>query len=176
VFSSKLHGKCFLILALCTTSFLGGCTRTTSSCSIPQGRRLSGITYNKVQEETRELLKAIQHLYAPASLLLVPTVVDTPLPYAYVCNSQELVLSTGILETLKSREERMFVVAHELGHLFLEHKAITGTRDVLQEQEADDFALFLITSLGMSRRKAIRALLRFQSHENTARYTRLLIE
>lgn len=49
------------------------------------------------------------------------------------------------LDDTLSEEEQMFAIAHELGHIFSEHKPIGAGKH--QENEADEFATLLLKAV-----------------------------
>lgn len=56
------------------------------------------------------------------------TIVRSPLPNAFALGNNNIVVSTGLLDLLDSRDELAFVLAHELAHFQLGHirHALTG--------------------------------------------------
>lgn len=80
------------------------------------------------------------------------TVLEDPLPNAYLRGGSEIVLSTGLLDVIRSESELAFVVAHELGHISQRQ----GGADLIMstaliEKRADQFAEAMLVAGGYSR-------------------------
>ena len=112
-------------------------------------RRLSDITHSLVGDD--EI----------AFLGFHPTfrVIDSPFPNAYARGSSEIVFTTALLDSIETRAEAAFVIAHELGHLALGHTRSLpkgkepslvennlGMNLLLREHDADCFAHQLLAS------------------------------
>jgi len=80
----------------------------------------------------------------------------------------EVVLSKGLFLAMSGEGELAFVVAHELGHIFLDHFS-NGIRDRKErEHQADIFALSLLWKGGYDPRVASSTLMRSYVHFTTA--------
>ena len=86
------------------------------------------------------------------------TIVRSPLPNAFALGNDNIVVSSGLLDMLDSRDELAFVLAHELAHFQLGHirHALTGgstapqsSPDLLQrELDADSRARAMLRGAG----------------------------
>jgi hypothetical protein len=79
-------------------------------------------------------------------------------------NRATLVLSRGLIRRLQVEAELAFVIAHEVGHLVLEHHAEGGDLKVPEyrkdfEEQADRFAVGLLAAAGYDPHFASSALL-----------------
>ena len=90
------------------------------------------------------------------------TIVRSPLPNAFALGNDNIVVSSGLLDMLDSRDELAFVLAHELAHFQLGHirHALTGgsaepqtSPNLLQrELDADSRARTMLRGAGFDER------------------------
>jgi len=110
----------------------------------------------------------------PELLPVIPRIklVTNPRLYAYTCQDEKLVFSTGILSLVGSHSEFAFLIAHEIAHLVLKHgpvSPIAGTRDNLPESmqreiEADRLALRLVKNSGYPQGSGLDFLMRLSNY------------
>ncbi len=86
------------------------------------------------------------------------------LPNAYAYDHNHLIVTSGLLERLESSEEFAFVLAHELGHLFLHHHSMakpTSMTDYIErEKEADQYAIKLLRGTQFNKNAGPKLLVR----------------
>jgi Zn-dependent protease with chaperone function len=93
-------------------------------------------------------------------------IIKSQIPNAYATGQEYIVISSGLMELLQSKEELQFVLAHELAHLILGHTASKQSRALLnnseeyqqQELAADKEAIRLLSQAGINSAAAATAL------------------
>jgi hypothetical protein len=97
-------------------------------------------------------------------------------PNAFARQHGEIVVTTALLDTLRSSDEEAFVLAHELGHLQSARKpatsalvsgAPTSGNEVAEEEEADRFAYNLLDQKGLDGSAGIPLLVTLQGLSNS---------
>jgi len=93
------------------------------------------------------------------------SVSNSRFPNAYIRPNGKIVLTVGMLALVESQSELAFIIAHEIGHLLLEHHQGKGEQQndknsEALELEADLFALKALTSAGLETSAGIDLLLR----------------
>jgi len=162
------------------SSFILGCCLI--SCSPPsQGLNSSGL----LQAERRyaHLKRAFGEISLPgldsyfdyllARLSTDPTLdatvqvslLDSEESFAFAMPNGRITLSRGLVSSLASEGELAFIVAHEIGHIALNHFDVSAKKNVWQsEHAADIFAVKLLWRGGYDPRIAQTALLHSYSH------------
>lgn len=95
-------------------------------------------------------------------------------PNAFARTQNKMTISSGLISHLDSSEEFAFIIAHELGHLFLKHTemqaATTMEEFIAREKEADKYALKLLQQSHFDQKrgtKILHKLANFQVSDNT---------
>lgn len=119
-------------------------------------------------QEVRKYLAYLEERLSVAApykkrLHIETTLIDSPEPFAVSSGSGVVLISRGLFLSLQSEAELAFVLAHEYGHEYLGHTALTAdelpayNEDL--EMAADSFALGLIGLAGYDPRVAPYALI-----------------
>ena len=96
-------------------------------------------------------------------------VVSTPVPNAFAVGSNEVVVSSSLLDLLESKSEYAFILAHELAHVLLGHSHQDDRveepldalrRHIKQEFEADMLAFKLLSNTDFEPQAALNVLSR----------------
>jgi len=93
------------------------------------------------------------------------SLLDSGESFAFAMPSGRIALSRGLVTSLASEGELAFILAHEIGHIALNHFDLSAKKNVWQsEHAADIFAVKLLSRGGYDPRVAQLALLHSYSH------------
>lgn len=151
-------------------------------CEIP---RAAGVSNGAqlIVAEANILLKRILSLNGD-DVMNPPVRISTvthPRPNAFALNTGTIVLTTGLIDEIRSHSELAFVIAHELAHLILNHESGSTlaseilmeplSRNKLLEQElsADKLAIKLLEQSSFDTSSAISLMSRLE--EKTSFHT-----
>ena len=127
----------------------------------PPGESFKNLDHKSLMDRLSDITHSLVGDDEIAFLGFHPTfrVIDSPFPNAYARGKSEIVLTTALVESIATRGEAAFVIAHELGHLTLGHTAslpkgervsLVGSTLAenlsLREYDADCFAHKLLAS------------------------------
>ncbi len=94
-------------------------------------------------------------------------IVNEKIPNAFAHKHNHLLISIGLIDQISSSDEFAFVIAHELGHLFLKHSKLpapnTMAEFIQREKEADQYALKLLATHNFDRKKGALLLSRLSN-------------
>lgn len=150
-------------LLLCAFGLLAGCAVCVNDVSSPK----VWVSYGSGIDVTNNTYSAHKLLFVGNRLLgalgigecdFKITIVSDPRDNAYCLSDGNIFIGVGMLELFKSDDEIACVLAHEMGHIVLEHR---GDGGVTYEREADSFALNLMRKAGFDPSVAINFWTRY---------------
>ena len=97
-------------------------------------------------------------------------------PIAVVLSSQRIALSSGMIVRLHNSSELLFVIAHEVAHLRLEHFKDSNRSQIELELEADKWAIHQLTRTQHDPFVATSVLLRLKNKGGGGTTDRKLLE
>lgn len=150
-------------LLLCASSMLAGCAVCANDASSPNVwvAYASGIDVSDNTQFAHKLLSVGDRLLAvlgAGKRDFKITIVSDPRDNAYCLSDGNIFIGVGMSELFKSDDEIACVLAHEMGHIVLEHR---GDGGVTYEREADSFALNLMRKAGFDSSVAIEFWTRY---------------
>ena len=148
---------------LCASSLSAGCIVCANDVSSPNVwvAYASGIDVSDNTQFAHKLLSVGNRLSAAIDTEARDfkiTLVTDPRDNAYCLPNGKIFIGKGLLELFKSDDEIACVLAHEMGHIVLEHR---GDGGVTYEREADSFALNLMRKAGFDPSVAINFWTRY---------------
>lgn len=163
------------LLALATTACTARSSSVTNEVVVSQQALLKKLSPLNDELTTRYVLGVLTRLHAQTlaphaagglgrAAISQVKVVSANTPIALTLPDGTLVVSDRLLLTLRSEAQLAFVLAHELGHLALEHHQRLGEGKLSParrheiEEEADSFALGVIAAAGYDPRAGLSAL------------------
>jgi predicted Zn-dependent protease len=148
---------------LCASSLSAGCIVCANDVSSPNVRvtYASGIDMSDNAHFAHKLLSVGNRLSAAidtGARDFKITLVTDPRDNAYCLPDGKIFIGNGLSGLFKSDDEIACVLAHEMGHIVLEHR---GDGGVTYEREADSFALNLMCKAGFDPSVAIEFWTRY---------------
>ena len=142
---------------LCASSLSAGCIVCANDVSSPNVwvTYASGIDMSDYAHFAHKLLSVGNRLSAAIGTGMCDfkiTLVPDPRDNAYCLPNGKIFIGKGLLELFKSDDEIACVLAHEMGHIVLEHRS---DYNVDYERAADSFALSLMRKAGFELSAAI---------------------
>jgi hypothetical protein len=136
---------------------------------------------NRVRDDALEayLGRTLAALDPHPTSPIVLYVIDDPTPQADLLANRVLRLRLSLLLALRSEDELLFVMAHELAHRDLDHLSArrgSGWNPAAAEREADGHAVATLRRLGRRASAGVELLARLSTDANDAAYRHALAD
>ncbi|MBX7150825.1 M48 family metallopeptidase [bacterium] len=118
-------------------------------------QKISETDFRKYSLYLDDLARNIERI-SPKRIQFTVTLIESEFANAYANQGNNILITTALLKMLNSESELVAVLAHEMGHVELEHTSKTVNKS--NEEAADDYAFTLLMHTPYDPRAASRVL------------------